>query len=468
MRVFKNVILKSMFGLAVCVMLALPQFVNAAQDAKYSSLVIDAETGAVLHQENAGKLRYPASLTKMMTLYLAFQALDRGTITMNQQLRVSAFAAGQKPSVIGFRPGQTISVKDAINGVIIKSANDASVVLAEAIGGTEAQFAVQMTRVAKKLGMNHTNFANASGLPNDKQVTTAYDLARLAVALRRDYPKYYPLFANNSFTYNGRTFYSHNRVTKSYRGADGLKTGYIRASGFNLVTSARRGGKSLVGVVMGGRSIKSRDTNMVKLLDQAFYKISKTGAAGAQVLNATPASEDRDGLNKIIDSALVGGASNKNDEAEDSAAISIDEEGKSPDDITVSAGGDEQLLNKAPVPVLRTQKVNTVKSKNYSNEASNTKDSETFSRDVVVSSEMPNPPAAAVYNTRKDIFSPTNYAENTKSDPASVDYIKPIRVKVRGKMVPKPVLKSAVQDKGFVHTNSPHSKSYRSVSVAAL
>ena len=271
---------------ALSMQVFLPSFAMA-EDERYSSLVIDANTGAVLHQENAGKLRYPASLTKMMTLYLAFQALENQAIAMDTHFRVSTHAATQKPSLIGFRPGQTVTVRDLVNAVIIKSANDAAVVLAEGLGGSEWQFAMLMTRTAKSLGMKHTNFANSSGLPDDRQVTTAYDLARLAVALRRDYPQYYPLFSRSNFTYNGRTYFTHNRVTKNYRGADGLKTGYIRASGFNLVTSARRGDKSLVGVVMGGRSIKSRDTTMVKLLDEAFYKMASSGINGVPILNTS-------------------------------------------------------------------------------------------------------------------------------------------------------------------------------------
>ncbi len=298
------------YFLLVCMVLQISLPVaSRADDERYSSLVIDASTGAVLHQENAGKLRYPASLTKMMTLYLAFQALDSGTIKMNTRFQVSMHAATQKPSLIGFRNGQTVAVQDLINAVIIKSANDAAVVLAEGLAGSEWQFAILMTRTAKNLGMKHTNFANASGLPDERQVTTAYDLARLAVALRRDYPQFYPMFSRSSFTYSGRTYFTHNRVTKNYRGADGLKTGYIRASGFNLVTSAKRGDKSLVGVVMGGRSIKSRDTTMVKLLDEAFYKMASGGAEGSPILNTsatkdeTPSKQSNSDDSKLVDAS---------------------------------------------------------------------------------------------------------------------------------------------------------------------
>jgi D-alanyl-D-alanine carboxypeptidase len=265
-------------ALFVSVCLCAPSFSYAA--GKNATLVIDADTGVILHEENAGELRYPASLVKMMTLYMAFSALESGRLSMTQRLTVSDHAAGQSPSNLHLRAGQTITVNDAILAVIIKSANDAAVVLAEAIGGTEGRFADMMNSTAKKIGMSRTNFENASGLPNLKQKSTAYDLARLAVALRRDYGKYYHLFDKSQFTFNKKTYYTHNRVTKNYRGADGLKTGYIRASGFNLVTSAKRNGKSLVGVVLGGQTIKGRDRNMMKLLDNAFYKVSR-GAKGA-------------------------------------------------------------------------------------------------------------------------------------------------------------------------------------------
>lgn len=248
---------------------------KAHANSKYASLVIDAETGVVLHQENAGKRRYPASLVKMMTLYLTFQAIESGKLSMNSKLKVSSRAAGQPPSKLRLRRGSTISVKDAVLAVIIKSANDAAVVLAEGIAGSEWQFAIMMNRMAKRLGMKNTTFRNASGLHNRAQKTTAYDMARLAVALRRDHSSFYHLFDRTKFFYNGKVYKSHNRVAKTYRGADGLKTGYIRAAGYNLVTSARRSGRSVVAVVMGGRSGKRRDRHMVKLLDRSFYKMAK-------------------------------------------------------------------------------------------------------------------------------------------------------------------------------------------------
>jgi D-alanyl-D-alanine carboxypeptidase len=292
--VFSLNILKSRAGLflggfVLFVLIAVSIPSGARADAKYSSLVIDADTGVILHDENAGEYRYPASLVKMMTLYMAFQSLESGKLSMNQQLTASAHAAGQAPSSLRLKAGQSITVNEAILGVVIKSANDAAVVLGEAMGGNEKNFASMMNVTAKKLGMDHTNFENASGLPDLKQKTTAYDLARLAVALRRDYPKYYPLFEKTEFVFNKQVFFSHNRVTKNYRGADGLKTGYIRASGFNLVTSAKRNGRSLVGVVMGGQTIKGRDRNMIKLLDNAFYQSSKGNQKNTASIDVLPA-----------------------------------------------------------------------------------------------------------------------------------------------------------------------------------
>ncbi|PIR37443.1 MAG: hypothetical protein COV35_10145 [Alphaproteobacteria bacterium CG11_big_fil_rev_8_21_14_0_20_39_49] len=263
------------FLFTIVISFSTPSYANP----KYASLVIDADTGVVLHQENAGKTRHPASLVKMMTLYMTFQAIERGELSMNQNLKVSARAAGMPASKLGLRRGSTITVKDAILALIVKSANDAAVVLAEGIGGSEWKFATMMNRMGKKLGMNETNFVNASGLHNSRQVTTAYDMARLAVALRRDYPRHYHLFNRTKFYFNGKVYQGHNKVASSYQGADGLKTGYINAAGFNLVTSVRRGGNSVVGVVLGGTTSKRRDRHMVQLLDRVFYKMAKGGNA---------------------------------------------------------------------------------------------------------------------------------------------------------------------------------------------
>lgn len=259
----------------VCILLSGVALAKSVGNSRYASLVVDAKNGMILTQANAGEYRYPASLTKMMTLYLAFSALEQGTLKENQLLPVSARAAGQPRTKIGLRAGDKITAKDAIVSLVTISANDAAVVLAESMGGTESAFAQRMTQTAAKLGMGHSRFMNASGLHHPQQRTTAYDMARLAIALRRDFPEYYPLFSRESFIYKGQTFYSHNHVNRKYQGADGIKTGFIGPSGFNLVTSVVRNGKSLVGVVFGGQTFKRRDDHMMSLLDQSFYRLAQ-------------------------------------------------------------------------------------------------------------------------------------------------------------------------------------------------
>lgn len=270
---------------------------------KYAMLVVDASSGTVLYQQNAGKPRYPASLTKLMTLYLTFDALDRGRLRLNQNITVSKHAAAQPPSKLGLRPGSTISVQDAILALIVKSSNDIAVALAEAIGGTENGFGTLMTQKARQLGMYHSTFVNASGLPDTRQKTTAYDMTRLAMALYRNHRKYYPLFSRTQHNYKGMHIATHNRVLKAYRGADGLKTGYINASGFNLVTSAERNGKRLIGVVLGGNNAANRDTHMMDMLNKGFAQlgVGNTGTYTASNTNSPvpqmkPATESRNEL----------------------------------------------------------------------------------------------------------------------------------------------------------------------------
>lgn len=238
--------------------------------AKYADILVEAKTGRILHATNADSLRHPASLTKMMTLYITFQALDAGRLNLDQRLPVSGNAAAQSPSKLGLHAGQTIRVGDAILGLVTESANDAAVVLAEAMGGNEERFAQLMTRQAHALGMNRTVFYNPSGLPNPDQVTTARDMAVLGEALIYHYPQYYQYFSHASFAYGGVTHHNHNHLMERYDGMDGIKTGYVRASGFNLVASAVRNGTRLVGVVFGGHSTQSRDGQMARLLDQGF------------------------------------------------------------------------------------------------------------------------------------------------------------------------------------------------------
>lgn len=244
-----------------------------SRSASYADIVIDAESGEILHATDPDTLRHPASLTKMMTLYLTFQALESGRVGLNQYLPISANAAEQSPSKLGLRPGQRIRLEDAVLGLVTESANDAAVVLAEWLGGSEQGFADMMTRQARALGMSKTHFNNPSGLPNDGQVTTARDMAVLGHALIYHFPQFYPYFSHDSFTYAGINHHNHNHLMDRYDGMDGIKTGYIRASGFNLVASAKRGPVRLIGVVFGGHSTLARDNRMAQLLDQSFARI---------------------------------------------------------------------------------------------------------------------------------------------------------------------------------------------------
>ena len=246
---------------------------------RFSALVVDADTGSVLYEKNAGAMRYPASLTKMMTLYLTFDALKTGKITLDRQLSVSAKAASQPQTNINLREGGSISVKDAIGSLVTRSANDASMVLAEGIGNTQWNFVLMMNQKARELGMKDTVFKNPNGLPDNGQYTNAYDMARLGIALRRDFPNYYPYFKLSRFDYQGVTYTTHNRVMLRYNGVDGIKTGYIRASGFNLVTSVKKDGHNLVAVIMGGSSATVRDDMMINMLDRTFAQLEQKGSS---------------------------------------------------------------------------------------------------------------------------------------------------------------------------------------------
>jgi D-alanyl-D-alanine carboxypeptidase len=265
-----------------------------SSSASYADIVIDAESGEILHSTDPDKLRHPASLTKMMTLYLTFQALEAGRVGLNQYLPVSANAAEQPPSKLGLRPGQRIRLEDAILGLVTESANDVAVVLAEWMGGSEDGFADMMTRQAKSLGMSRTHFNNPSGLPNDGQVTTARDMAVLGDALITHFPQYYPYFSHDSFVYGGINHHNHNHLMDRYDGMDGIKTGYIRASGFNLVASAKRGDTRLIGVVFGGHSTLERDNRMAKLLDQSFA-LSAREKISPRVVNGSANGAQGDG-----------------------------------------------------------------------------------------------------------------------------------------------------------------------------
>jgi D-alanyl-D-alanine carboxypeptidase len=244
--------------------------------AKYASYVVDADTGEVLHGINEETRNYPASLTKMMTLYLVFDRLEQKRWSLNTPLNVSRRAARQPASKLALKAGSRITVKDAILALVTKSANDVATVIAENISKRERNFALKMTAKARSLGMSKTTFRNASGLPHRAQLSTAKDMSILARALLRDFPQYYHYFSTSSFKYGGLTHRNHNKLLKTYKGADGFKTGYIRASGFNLVASATRDGRRIIGVVFGGRSSSHRNRHMATLLDKGFAALNKS------------------------------------------------------------------------------------------------------------------------------------------------------------------------------------------------
>ena len=249
-----------------------------------SSIAIDVDSGEIISSESPDTVMYPASLTKIMTLYLTFEALEKGKLKMSTPLKVSRYAAARSPSKLGVVPGQTITVENAIKAVIVKSANDCATVLAEALAKDEREFAKLMTAKAKKLGMKKTVFKNASGLNNSQQVTTARDMAVLGSAMYHHFPKYYKLFSMRSFTYKGKTIYTHNHVLKSCKGADGMKTGYLAVAGYNIVTSAKRDGHRVLAVTLGHKSIKDRDTKVMQLMDRGLKKIALNKGKSATTL----------------------------------------------------------------------------------------------------------------------------------------------------------------------------------------
>lgn len=267
-----------------------------SENNKYASIVIDAATGAVLSEKNANKVLHPASLTKVMTLMLLFDALEAGTVRLNDRIYISQHAANQQPSKLGLAAGSSIRVEDAILAIVTKSANDMSTAVAEHLAGSESRFAARMTQRAHQIGMTRTNFVNAHGLHNPAQVSTARDMATLARYIIVRYPNYYRYFSTKQFTYRGKTMTNHNRLMQTYPGMDGFKTGFINASGFNLIASAKHGNTRLIGVVFGGKSWKSRNDHMASLLDTNFAKVRNGTAYAAKdstpvtVAAATPAA----------------------------------------------------------------------------------------------------------------------------------------------------------------------------------
>ncbi|MGG7519488.1 serine hydrolase [Allorhizobium undicola] len=253
-----------------------------------AQLLLDARTGRVIASENPDAPNHPASLTKMMTLYLTFDALRRGKLSWDTPVEFSKYASGRPPTKLRVKAGDSISVREAVLGMIVLSANDAATAMAEKIGGTEENFAGMMTAKARQLGMPNTTFVNASGLPDDRQITTARDMSALGVALLRDFPKEYQLFSTRSFAFRGRTINGHNNLMYRYKGMDGIKTGYTNASGYNLVSAVADGNRRVVGVVMGGRSGASRDNIMAQLITRNIGKAANGNALIASAVPSTP------------------------------------------------------------------------------------------------------------------------------------------------------------------------------------
>lgn len=252
--------------------------------ASTSSILIDAKSGNVLYADNADVRRYPASLTKLMTLYITFNALETGKLKLDDELKVSYTAANRSPSRLGLVPGKTIDVKTAILATIIKSANDCATVLGESLAKDERSFAILMTETARQLGMKNTTFKNASGLPHSQQKTTARDMAILAAAIYHHFPQYYSWFSIKEFSYQGKTYRSHNDLLKEFDGADGLKTGFTAAAGYNIITSAKRGNHRVIAVTMGHDTQDNRDKKVYAMMDKALTQMAKTDVIDSRKL----------------------------------------------------------------------------------------------------------------------------------------------------------------------------------------
>lgn len=271
----------------------LPVSSYAPVNGKQAAIVIDGETGKTLYESDSTEPRYPASLTKMMTAYMLFEAMQANRISPSTRIPVSANAASQPPTKIGFRPGDAITVEDAILALVTKSANDVAVAVGEFLGGSEEKFAEQMTAKARQIGMRNTRFRNASGLPNPEQQTTARDMALLGITLRKRFPQYFHYFSTQSFMLGGtKPVRGHNRLLARVNGADGIKTGYTRASGFNIVTSVNRDGKKLICVVMGGASAKARDDYAASLIDTYLPPVAPVSPKSTDPIYAPDPTED--------------------------------------------------------------------------------------------------------------------------------------------------------------------------------
>lgn len=281
------------FMMALCLPFMLMSPAHSKSNPKYGSIVMEAETGRIILQDRANKNLHPASTTKMMTLSVLFDEIDAGNIKLYHKIRISKRAASMVPSKLGLKPGSRITVRNAILSLVTKSANDIAVAIAEHVSGSEWKFSKRMTAKAHQIGMSRTNFVNASGLHHKRQISTPRDMAILARYMFHSQQKYYPYFSKTSFTYHGKRYKNHNNLLRSYRGMDGFKTGYVRASGFNLVASAKQGDRRLIAVVFGGRTAKRRDRHMASLLNQGFKKIKNIHLAShIPVPNRRPSNDN--------------------------------------------------------------------------------------------------------------------------------------------------------------------------------
>jgi len=326
------------------------------QPDKYAAFVIESRTGEILYAKNADARRYPASLTKMMTIYMIFDALSRGQITMDTKWTVSAKAAAQPATNLNLRKGETISVRDVIRSLVVHSANDASVVAAEGLSKSSEAFAVKMTKKARQLGMSSTVFRNPNGLPDINQYTTARDMATLGMSLYRDFPQYFNMFKTASFTWRGRTYKSHNRVMGRFEGADGIKTGYIRMSGFNLVTSVQRSGYRVVGVVMGGQSAAARDSHMVSLLGRTFAVLEDRGPGKNYARVPVPQHKPDRPMQAINHSPQTVADSGWEDEMAEAEEANSSDDGSSEGDIADDSSPDP-TSSAVNSPILKLERV---------------------------------------------------------------------------------------------------------------
>jgi D-alanyl-D-alanine carboxypeptidase (penicillin-binding protein 5/6) len=340
-------------------------FLHFTSQPKYAAIVVDAKTGEVLYEQSPDAHRYPASITKIMTMYLAFEALKDGRLSFDDRLLISPHAAAQAPSKVGLRPGQTISVRDAMNAIAVLSANDMAVAMAEKLGGTEARFAEMMTAKAHQLGMNNTQYVDASGLPDTRQLTTARDISILSRAVLRDFPQYYAFFSTRQFTYLGRTTKNHNHLLGAMPGVDGIKTGFTNASGFNLAASAVRDDRRLIAVVLGGSSTAARDLHVEDLLEAGFTVLKKRDVgqtttvaqnlrepAPIGVVERPPTEQgdaDQGGVQILVDGAAPAGRVSTRLEVKDGAA-------QAPACVTKRIRVHHRLVKRCVVPATRNGK----------------------------------------------------------------------------------------------------------------